>query len=76
MLCHILDCFCRYGIVSCVSGYFVTVWLAACAACFQTLQEASDTLGAEVTALCSEVSGHYEHGSPRDVAAKVGLGRL
>ena len=43
-----------------------------CAVCLQALQEASDALGTEVTGLCSEVSEHYEHGTPRDVAAKVG----
>ncbi|XP_043237695.1 nesprin-1-like isoform X2 [Amphibalanus amphitrite] len=37
----------------------------------QGLREASDTLGSEVTTLCSEVSERYEHGTPRDIAAKV-----
>ncbi|XP_043244080.1 nesprin-1-like [Amphibalanus amphitrite] len=37
----------------------------------QGLREASDSLGSEVTALCSEVSERYEHGTPRDIAAKV-----
>ncbi|XP_037073133.1 uncharacterized protein LOC119094164 [Pollicipes pollicipes] len=37
----------------------------------QDLQEASDGLGGELTALCDEVAAHYEHGTPRAVAAQV-----